>query len=116
MAEGILRVEDIEKTDKTIDVNKLKKNICGNRRYSEKSKENIIISAGRYGIVCEARDKRNNKLFAIKTIPLRESFFEKFSKEIDVLVKLRENKFIVKLENTWMEDNYIKPNVDLNFK
>ena len=94
-------------TNKTInfeETNELNNNF---RNYNKKFTEIKIISSGNYGIVCEARNKRNDELFAIKKIPINESLLERVRKEIQIHKKLTNYKFVVKLESEWIEENYI---------
>jgi alpha-tubulin suppressor-like RCC1 family protein len=97
-------------TFKALEMNKLLKAELkiGKGRYREEFDELGIIAIGSYGIVCKATNKKNKEIFAIKKIPIEKRFKETALKEIDILPKLKSEKFIVRLESAWIEDNYIK--------
>jgi hypothetical protein len=79
----------------------------GNGKYSKEFNELGLISFGCYSIVCKAFDKKSKKIFAIEKIPFEKKFEEKTLKEIEILLKIK-NDFVVRLESVWIEDNYIE--------
>jgi hypothetical protein len=75
--------------------------------YNKTFEEMDLISIGSYGIVCNAMDRKNYDLFAIKKIPFDERIKDSVMKEIQILQKL-ESDLVVRLESVWIEDNYLK--------
>jgi serine/threonine protein kinase len=79
----------------------------GNGKYNKEFKELDLIAFGTYGIVCNAMNRKSYNLFAIKKIPFNEELKDSVMKEIQILQKL-ENDLVVRLEDVWIEDNYLK--------
>ena len=79
----------------TTDINpSQQESVSSASKYNTEFTEIKTISSGSYGIVCEARNKRNDKLFAIKKIPINESLLERVHKEIQIHKKLTNYRFI----------------------
>ena len=98
--------EYLEITYRALDMKELLKaeTKCGNGRYSEELEEMNLIAIASYGIVCKAKDKRTENIFAIKKIAFIKEFEEKALKEIEILPKLKSD-LVVRLESVWIEEN-----------
>ncbi len=79
----------------------------GNAKYNKEFKELNLIALGNYGIVCNALDRKSYDLFAIKKIPFNEGLKDSVMKEIQIFKKL-ESDLVVRLEDVWIEENYLK--------
>lgn len=78
-----------------------------NGKYRNEFNEFGLIAFGNFGIVCEARDKKNDEVYAIKKIPMSENFIDLIFRELKIMAKLR-SEYVVKLDSAWIERNYIK--------
>jgi alpha-tubulin suppressor-like RCC1 family protein len=78
-------------------------------KYVEEFDEFSLIAFGNFGIVCNARNKKEDEIYAIKKIPLTDNIIDIIFRELKIMVKLRSD-YVVKLDSAWIEKNYINPN------
>jgi serine/threonine protein kinase len=76
-------------------------------KYSRDFKEIQVIFSGNLTLVCKGVKSDDEKIFAIKKIPINLENSESFLKEIKMLARLKSD-FVVTYESAWIEDNYMK--------
>jgi hypothetical protein len=76
-------------------------------KYKNEFDEISMIGCGFFGIVCKAKSKIDNKLYAIKKISFNNEYFKLISRELGIL-PLLEKEYAVQFVSFWIEKNYIK--------
>jgi hypothetical protein len=83
--------------------------ILKNGKYENEFKEESLIGFGSFTIVYKAINRNDEKVYAIKKIPLNDLKY--ISRELDIIFKLK-GDFVVKFINCWAENNYFKNNIE----
>jgi tRNA A-37 threonylcarbamoyl transferase component Bud32 len=77
-------------------------------KYVNEFSEQSLISCGGFGVVSKVSNKKNStKIYAIKIIPLNQKEYEKVSKELNLMKKLK-SRFVVEHIDSWIEENTMK--------
>jgi alpha-tubulin suppressor-like RCC1 family protein/tRNA A-37 threonylcarbamoyl transferase component Bud32 len=93
--------------NESLDQNSLFNKSEQNGKYEQQFVEFGLISSGNFGIVCKAKNRKDEKIYAIKKIPLNETLFEKVFKELDLMLKLRSD-YVVEYRTAWIENKSIR--------
>jgi serine/threonine protein kinase len=99
-----------KKTDlniKSTEKNPLKKDLFEkNSEYFNNFDEMNFLGEGNFSLVFKAKNKKENKLFAIKKVPLNKDFNLNKIPNVELISNLRD-EFVVKYYQLWTENNYV---------
>jgi alpha-tubulin suppressor-like RCC1 family protein/tRNA A-37 threonylcarbamoyl transferase component Bud32 len=76
-------------------------------KYAKEFSELSLISFGTYGFVSKVMQKNSKEIYAVKKIPLNQKEYEKVSKELNIMEKLK-SCYVVELIDSWIEENSLK--------
>jgi alpha-tubulin suppressor-like RCC1 family protein/tRNA A-37 threonylcarbamoyl transferase component Bud32 len=91
--------------NESLDENSLFNKSEQNGKYEKEFVEFCLISSGNFGIVYKAKNRKDEKIYAIKKIPLNETLTEKVFKELDLMSKLRSD-YVVEYRTAWIENKF----------